>query len=60
MTTLANLVVPAAYVGLETESWRNILLWRIAEMQAAAANVPIGQALDDADDADGDDDEDED
>lgn len=60
VTTLANLVVPAAYVGLETESRRNILLWRIAEMQAAAADVPIGQALDDADDADGDDDEDED
>ena len=60
VTTLANLVVPAAYVGLETESRRNILLWRIAEMQAAAANVPIGQALDDADHADGADDEDED
>ena len=60
VTTLANLVVPAAYAGLETESRRNILLWRIAEMQAAAANVPIGQALDDADDADGADDEDED
>ena len=60
MTTLANLVVPAAYAGLEAESRRNILLWRIAEMQAAAAHIPIGQALDDADDADGDDDEEED
>jgi hypothetical protein len=60
VTTLASLVVPAVYTSLDFELWRITLLWHITEMQAVAADIPIGQALDDADDAGGDDDEDED
>ena len=60
VTTLTNLVVPAAYLDLARGVQRNVMLWQIAQLQAVGAGVPFGAAPDDAADADGGAEEDED